>query len=63
MINKHLTKTFPVYNLKNQNYQVKLLKAIKTNQGIVFTAEITNGEDSGKWTTVNKKDLIPIKES
>jgi hypothetical protein len=58
MINKHLTKTTPVYSVKNQNYSVKLLKAIKTNQGIIFTAEIMDGSNTGKWTSVYKKDLI-----
>lgn len=57
MLNKHLTKQFPVHSVINQQYKVKLLKAIRTNEGIVFTAEIMNGKHKGKWTTVNKKDL------
>ena len=57
MINKHLMKEFPVYSVLNQSYKVKLLKAIKTREGLVFTAQIMNGEHKGKWTTVNKKDL------
>jgi hypothetical protein len=57
MINKHLMKEFPVYSVANQSYKVKLLKAIKTSVGLVFTAEIMNGRHKGKWTTVNKKDL------
>lgn len=57
MINKHLMKQFPVYNVINQSYKVKLLKAIKTDKGLSFTAEIMSGENKGKWTTVNKKDL------
>jgi hypothetical protein len=57
MINKHLTKTTPIYSVKNQDYSVKLLKAVKTNHGIVFTAEIVDGSDAGKWTSVYKKDL------
>jgi hypothetical protein len=57
MINKHLMKEFPVYTVMNQSYKIKLLKAIKTSDGLVFTAEIINGEHKGKWTTVNKDDL------
>lgn len=57
MINKHLMKEFPVYNVTNQSYKVKLLRAIKTSEGLVFTAEIMSGENKGKWTTVNKKNL------
>lgn len=57
MINKHLIKEFPVYSVLNQSYKVKLLKAIRTREGLSFTAQIMNGEHKGKWTTVNKKDL------
>lgn len=57
MLNKHLIKQFPVYSVMNQRYKVKLLKVIRTNEGIVFTAEIMDGKHKGKWTTVNKKDL------
>lgn len=60
MVNKHLMKEFPVYNVMNQSYKVKLLKVIKTSGGLVFTAEIMNGKHKGKWTTVNKKDLLML---
>lgn len=61
MISKHLLKTHPTYKVKNQDYSVKLLKAIKTSEGICFTAEIVGGEHNGKWTSVYKKDLTIIK--
>jgi hypothetical protein len=42
-INRHLIKTNPVYQANGD--KVKLLKVIKTNQGLVFTAEILDGND------------------
>lgn len=58
-INRHFIKTSPTYQVNGD--KVKLLKVLKTNQGLVFTAEILDGNDKGKWTTVNKKDLKLIK--
>lgn len=60
-INKRLMKTGPVYNVKGQNYQVVLKVVMKCMQGLVFTAEVVGGEHSGKYTTVEKKDLTIAK--
>lgn len=62
-VNHHLTKTYPQYKVLGKRYKVKLLQVRSANSGLVFTAEILNGKDKGKWTTVCKNNLVRLMEA
>jgi len=60
-VNRHLLKNSPVYSINNTETLVKLIHVYKTDKGLCFTAEIVNGADKGKWTTVFKKNIKVFK--
>jgi len=57
-VNKHLLKKKPLYIASG--YIIKLLRAFNTDKGLMFTAEIMEGEYKGLWTTVYKNDTKKI---
>ena len=62
-INPEILSTKPTHFDKEKNIRMKVFlstKAKDTDNKVVYTAEIMDGPDKGKWTTVWEKNLIPI---
>lgn len=58
-INKHLLKTFPIYQLGDE-----IVKLIHLSPTKMLVAEILSGEHKGKWTNgFRRQDLKLIKLS